>query len=152
MADIHIADFYKDCASIFVTLYRNFPRKIQLYVDDIAGADEPDEFGLPSPRHSSCFATMVWLAESGYIQYQTNIRQEALDLAQLTHLGFMLLSSPRTIPISAALSSPTDLDLDGPQSSANHIHNLRQQLRTGSSNAIERAVTEVFAQSYRYRG
>ena len=35
MADIHIDDFYRDCALILLRLYTSFPRKSVLYVDDI---------------------------------------------------------------------------------------------------------------------
>ena len=138
MADIHIADFHKDCASIFAQLYRSFPRKVQLFVDDIAGAEEPDDFGLPSPRHQACFATMIWLAEAGYIQYLTNIRQEALDQVCLTHLGYTLLSSPAQLP---QISEP----------GTTHIELLRQSLKSGSSTHLQSSVLYLFEQSLRYR-
>ena len=50
MADIHIEEFYKDAAIALVQLYNAFPRRVNLFVEDIAGPDEPDEFGL----HSNC--------------------------------------------------------------------------------------------------
>ena len=68
MADLHIDDFYRDSAMILLRLYTTFPRKTVLYVDDICGPDAPDEFGLHSERHQSCFSAMTWLAESRLYQ------------------------------------------------------------------------------------
>jgi hypothetical protein len=92
MADIHIEDFYKDAAKILVQLYRAFPRKATLYIEDISGPDTPDEFGIHSPRHQSCFACILWLADEGYLRYTDVIRQEAVDQAVLSHKGFLLLN------------------------------------------------------------
>merc|ERR1711916_288120 len=116
----------------------NFPRKIQLFVDDIAGPSEPDEFGLPSPRHQSCFATMIWLAEAGYLQYINTIRQEALDQASLTHLGFTLLSSLARIPQQN-------------EAGTTHIDLLRQSKKSGSSSQLQSTILQVFEQSLRFR-
>ncbi len=163
MADIHIADFHRDCANILVNLYRSFPRKIHLYVDDIAGHDEPDEFGLPSPRHQSCFATMIWLAEAGYIQYATTIRQEALDQACLTHLGFLLLSSIRPQPGKLALKSeeyPENVHkIPGyngkkektPATKKTYVQHLRNEIKSGSSLTLETLILDLLEQSHRFR-
>jgi hypothetical protein len=91
--DLHIEDFYKDTGKIFITLYSSFPRKIELYVEDISGEDETDEFGLHTTRHMSCFSTMIWLGEAGYINFTETIRQEAIDQAVLSHKAFTLLTS-----------------------------------------------------------
>ena len=138
MADIHIADFHRDCTSILTLLYRSFPRKVQLFVDDISGPADPDEFGLPSARHQACFATMLWLAEAGYITYHSTIRQEALDQVTLSHMGFNLLSAPAQLPHA---------DTPG----AAHIEHLRQALRSGSSSHLQAAVLHLFEHSFRYR-
>lgn len=92
MADIHIEDFCKDAARILVQLFNQFPRPTSVYVEDIAGADHPDEYGLHSDRHMACFGTMLWLAEEGYIRYVDTVRQEAIDQATLTHKSLSLLS------------------------------------------------------------
>ncbi len=63
--DLQIDDFYKDAAGGLLTLYQAFPRKIALYVEDLIGREEPDEFGLPSTRHQSCLGALLWLAEEG---------------------------------------------------------------------------------------
>lgn len=46
--DLQIDDFYKDAASGLLMLYQAFPRKLALYVEDLIGREEPDEFGLPA--------------------------------------------------------------------------------------------------------
>ena len=104
MADLHIDDFYRDSALILLHLYSTFPRKTVLYVEDICGPDEPDEFGLPTTRCQACFSSMVWLADQGYIDFDETIREEALDQAVLTQRGFLMLSSRTEL----SLGTPED--------------------------------------------
>ena len=52
--DLQIDEFYKDAASGLLALYQACPRKIALYVEDLIGREQPDEFGLPSKRHQAC--------------------------------------------------------------------------------------------------
>tara|TARA_B100000676_G_scaffold151642_1_gene149639 strand:- start:49 stop:333 length:285 start_codon:yes stop_codon:yes gene_type:complete len=49
MADINIEKFYQHIGKILSILYAEFPSKTPLYVDDVAGIDTPDEYGLHSP-------------------------------------------------------------------------------------------------------
>lgn len=153
MADIHIADFYKDAGRILVQLYNSFPRRITLFVEDIAGPDEPDEFGLHSPRHQACLATMFWLAQAGYLSYETTIRQEALDQATLTQRGFTLLASRLPIAEISGLEPPDvepatdDLPAAVAAQKTNGAGLLRQVLAKGSSSAIEQVVLELLRQS-----
>ena len=93
MADLHIEDFYRDAAAILIQLYNRFPRKGAVFVEDIAGDDEPDEFGLHSNRHMACFGTMLWLAEEGLLRYESVIGQDAIDQAVLTSECFNRLST-----------------------------------------------------------
>lgn len=132
MTDLHIDDFYKDVARIFTQLYASFPRKIILYVEDICGPDSPDEFGLHSSRFLSCFSTMVWLAEAGYLNYTTNIRQDALDQVCLTQRGFTLLFS-RVATNSTNINHPTNPH-------ASNISLIRHELRSGSSLTLEKLI------------
>lgn len=92
MSDLHIDDFYRDSAHILLQLYRHFPRRELIYTEDIAGPDNPDDFGLPSDRHQACFATLLWLSENNYIRYGSTVAQEALDQAVLSQRGFNLLA------------------------------------------------------------
>lgn len=93
VGDLHIDDFCKDTAKIILMLYKRFPVKSALYVEDISGPDDPDEFGLHSARFEACFNTMLWLKEADYIGYTNTIRQEAVEEATLSHRAFQLFSS-----------------------------------------------------------
>lgn len=94
MHDLHIIDFCKDAAKALLSLYKHFPIKTILYVEDISGTDTPDEFGLHSRRHNSCFSTLIWLAEAGYISYSQPVKQEAIEEAVLTVKAFTYLTAP----------------------------------------------------------
>ncbi|PIE37236.1 MAG: hypothetical protein CSA53_06770 [Gammaproteobacteria bacterium] len=109
MGDIHIHDFYHDTARALVLLYSSFPRPITLYVDDVCGPDEPDEFGLPSPRFEAGFGAMLWLANEGFIRFDSTIRQEALDQAVLNERGFVLLASSYELAPKREPSTPPGL-------------------------------------------
>jgi len=94
MADLNIDDFFKDSAKALNLLYQSFPRKITLYVDDIVGVQEPDEFGMPNDRHMACLASLLWLGDEGYLRFDETIRHEALDQVVLTGHCFTLLTRP----------------------------------------------------------
>lgn len=142
MADIHIDDFYRDCAMIFLRLYSTFPRKIVLYVDDICGPDTPDEFGLHSERHQAGFSAMTWLAEAGYVQFDETIREEALDQAVLTQRGFLLLSSRSELELGMPEEEPADDGLPPSvmERSQTNINQVRGALRDGSSIVIHQVM------------
>lgn len=144
MADLHIDDFYKDCARVLVHLYRNFPRRCAIYVEDISGPDQADEYGLHSTRHLACFGAMLWLAEHGYLHYETTIRQEAVDQAVLSHMGFNLLASYGDQNRSTATAAdPITADLT--------ITQLRQALKSGSSNRLALTVQQLLLRSAHFR-
>lgn len=146
MSDIHIDDFYKDTGKILVQLYRSFPRKDLLLVEDISGVDTPDEYGLHSERHQSCFGAAIWLAESGYIQYGETIRQEGMDQVTLTHKAFTLLAARATF-ISADQLSDEHLPASVKEQQQSNIQQLRDALRSGSSSRIKQTVQYLLAQS-----
>lgn len=89
--DLHIHDFYRDAGRILLALFQQFPAPATIYVEDIAGPDTPDEFGLHSPRHLACLGAMTWLKECGYINFSQLVRQEAVEEAALSHRSFLLL-------------------------------------------------------------
>ena len=132
MSELHIDDFYKDASKILLQLYKNFPKKITILVEDIAGPDTPDEFGLACERHQACFGAMIWLAEAGYLSYTDTIRQEALDQAVLSHKAFTLLTAAPTF------------ETDNPDSNIKH---LRQALKAGSSMLLEKSMKALLAQA-----
>jgi hypothetical protein len=90
--DLQIDDFYKDTAGALIALYQAFPRRIPLYVEDLVGPEPVDEFGLPSKRHQSCLGALFWLADEGYLRYETRIHYEAIDQAVLTEKSFLRLT------------------------------------------------------------
>lgn len=146
MSDIHIDDFYKDTGKILVQLYRSFPRKDLLLAEDISGVDTPDEYGLHSERHQSCFGAAIWLAESGYIQYGETIRQEGMDQVTLTHKAFTLLAAKTTFA-SEVQEVHGDLPPSVLEQQLSNIQQLRDALRSGSSNRIKQIVQYLLSQS-----
>jgi hypothetical protein len=146
MADIHIEEFYKDAAIALVQLYNAFPRRVNLFVEDIAGPDEPDDFGLHSKRHMACFGTLLWLAEEGLLRYVDTIRQEALDQAVLTQQAFVRMSSPARPDLHEKDSAESGQDLPPAirEDFSTHIHVLRTALRSGSSAKISRVMQATF--------
>lgn len=152
MTDIHIDDFYKDAAKILLQLYRIFPRKDLLLVEDIAGPDTPDEYGLHSPRHQACFGTMIWLAESGYLSYADTIRQEGIDQAVLSHKSFTLLCARASQLQDDSLYTDKPVDLDDlPQSvvaaQQSNVYLLREAVKSGSSLRIGQLMQQLLRQS-----
>lgn len=144
MTDLHISDFYRDVGKIFQILYASFPRKIILYVEDVAGPDQPDEFGLHCPRFEAGFSTMLWLAEHNYLSYETTIRQQALDQAVLSQRGFLLLSS---LTEPEALVHPKNPAPTPSLSKHHHSHiaQLRHALKDGSSIVVHNFVNYLLS-------
>ncbi|HET8710451.1 MAG TPA: hypothetical protein VFM32_03680 [Spongiibacteraceae bacterium] len=145
MADLHIDDFYKDVAAILLRLYSLFPRKQILFVDDICKGEEPDEFGLPSARHLSCFSAMVWLGEEHFLRYEAPIRQEALDQTILTEKGLLLLSSRSEIPSMLDESDSDNLPPSVMAASQTNVAQLRRALESGSSILIAQCVQHLLS-------
>ena len=156
MSDIHIDDFYKDAARVLTQLYGCFPRKSILYVEDIAGPDTPDEFGLHSERHQACFSTMIWLAEASYLTDGETIRQEALDQACLSHKGFTLLSTRATLATDPAAdpltgeTAATALPDSVKAIEQTNVSQLRQALKSRSSSRIRQCMHQLLLQSRHY--
>ncbi|WP_298447643.1 hypothetical protein [uncultured Marinobacter sp.] len=145
MADIHIEEFYKDAAIALVQLYNAFPRRVNLFVEDIAGADQPDEFGLHSKRHMACFGTLLWLAEEGFLRYVDTIRQDALDQAVLTQEAFIRLSAPAPDTLLQEFGDPEDsagapLPPSLKEDLSSHIHLVRTALKSRHSLRIGHVV------------
>lgn len=142
MTGINVDEFCKDTARALLVLYQAFPRPHSIFVEDLCGPDQPDEFGMHSERHMACLATLLWLAEEGYLRYVDTIRQEAVDQAVLTGRCFTVLTMPlpgflpddaRQLPESLRLEQQT------------HIHRLDQALAARSSAGIRVAVLDIMA-------
>lgn len=111
MLDVHIDDFFKDCAVILLHGFKYFPAKQTLYVEDICGPDETDEFGLHSPRHLAAFGAITWLAEEGYIRYSDIHRQESVDAFVLTSKSFTRLIKTQSESVSSSLIQQIEFSL-----------------------------------------
>lgn len=154
MADLHIDDFYRDCALTLLRLYATFPRKTVLYVDDVCGPDSPDEFGLHSERHQSCFSSMIWLADAGYLSFTETIREEALDQAVLTQRGFLLLSSRSELELGIPEDEIADDELTPSvmERSMTNVMQVRRALREGSSIFIQQVMHYLLSQPHQPSG
>ena len=151
MADLNVLDFYKDTAKILLQLHRSFPRKAEVYVEDLIGADHVDDFGLHSKRHESCFGAMLWLSDEGYLRYQSTIRQEAIDQAVLTAKAIVLLGT-----INLELRNNNVLNSDSKDGSSNDappfeakehftmIEHVRAALKSQSSDQITIVMRDFF--------
>jgi hypothetical protein len=136
MADLHIDEFYADSAKAILALHRSFPRPIVLYVEDICGPDEPDEYGVHSPRHQSCLAAILWLAEEGYIRYTETIRSEAVDQAVLTGRCFAALHGEAD---GVVASDVGEVSPSVHKRRSSVVYRLEQAVRSKSSSEIEAA-------------
>ena len=147
MSGIHIDEFYADAAQILVSLYGVFPRRVNLFAEDICGPDETDEYGLHSTRFQACFATMVWLGEEGYIRYEDTVRQEAIDQAVLSGRCFAALTSPappNADELEEARKAP-DLPPSIQAEHASIVYHLQRALKKRSSVEIREAFMPLLA-------
>jgi hypothetical protein len=138
--DLQIDDFYRDAAAGLLMLYQAFPRKITLYVEDLIGHEEPDEFGLPSKRHQSCLGALLWLAEEGYVRFESTIQFLAVDQAVLTEKAFLCLT--RTLD-----DTPNGVESLPP--SVRRVHSslayqLRQALQEGHGERLAQLTRQLF--------
>ena len=138
MYDIHIEDFYRDCARVLLQLYQSFPRKSAVFVEDIAGPDTPDEYGIHSDRFQACFGAMIWLESEGYLVYESLIRQEAIDQACLTSLGLRLLNQ---------ISKESDIILPkGAPKNVPNVEVLRYTMKKSTSTQLASLMIQLIAE------
>ena len=138
--DLQIDEFYKDCAAGLLQLYLAFPRRIALYVEDLIGLEEVDEFGLPRNRHQSCLSALLWLADEGYLRFDSTIRYEALDQAVLSEKGFVRLS--RAVPLASEAQADQPPAILRVQSTL--AWQLRTALTSGHSERVARLTRLLF--------
>lgn len=138
--DLQIDDFYRDAAAGLLMLYQAFPRKITLYVEDLIGHEELDEFGLPSKRHQSCLGALLWLAEEGYLRFETTIQFLAIDQAVLTEKALLRLTS--AVPDAANDSETLPPSVRRVHSSL--AHQLRQAQRDGHGERLAQLTRQLF--------
>ncbi len=149
MDNLHIEDFYKNTAKTFLQLYKSFPNKTILYVEDISGEDTPDEFGLHSPTHLSCLSAIVWLAEHSYVAFDSIIRQEAFDQIVLTEKTFLLLSS-HSLPDDGTTTTE-ELPSTVVEDYHSNIAILSRAVQSSSSTSIKHIVYQLLLLSREFR-
>jgi len=139
MFDIHIEEFFHDSFKVLNTLYQAFPKKCNVFVEDIAGADQPDEYGLHSDRFQCCFGSMLWLEQEGFIRFESTLRQEAIDQASLTMKGLVMVSTlcrNKYINDLCLLISPKNESLTGRP----NIESLKHIMAHGTSTQLALAM------------
>lgn len=141
--DLQIDDFYRNAAAGLLTLYQAFPRKVALYVENIIGHQEPDEFGLPSKRHQGCLGALIWLAEEGYLRFESTIHFQALDQAVLSEKAFLRLTGT----IRDAIAGPDSLPPSVRRVQSSLAHQLREALREGDSERLAQLTRQLFDSS-----
>ena len=164
MSDLHIDDFCRDTAKVLTLLYKQFPQKIILYVEDICGPDSPDEFGLHAPRFVAAFNTVLWLQESDYLNFSDTVRQEAFQDVTLSHRAFTFLSSldeQATNLLHSSGAAITDTDNSDPANTQiqpllpptlpTRINVIRDTLANRSSEALKQLVMQYLQDSRNYR-
>jgi len=143
MSDLNVDDFFKDAARTLVFLFSSFPTPTTVFVEDISGPDEPDEYGVHSKRYLAALGTLQWLAEEGYLRYTDLIQTEAIDQAVLTGRSFgVLCASPTDAQTLPAGDIPSSLH----EERSTNIHLLRQELKAGSSSRLRQAMLGLMAQ------
>lgn len=149
MQDLHIGDFFRDSARMLVMLYRRFPTKSALYIEDIVGPDQPDEFGLHSRRYMAGFHTAIWLAEEGYYRFNQTIQQEALDEVVLSQKAMLHLSGIDAT-FTASLSAQQAIDAGNPiepsVSMKTRIATIEAILAEKNSQKLNQYMQHVFTQ------
>lgn len=142
MFDIHIEEFFADCTKILHQLYQSFPKKSMVFVEDISGPDQPDEYGVHDDRFLSCFGAMLWLADEGLIQFESTIRQEGIDQATLTSKGLHLMSSISYDDFLDELASGIRTNTSQLKGKPN-IETLRHVLQHGTSTQLGLAMQHL---------
>lgn len=138
--DLQIDDFYRDAAAGLLMLYQAFPRKITLYVEDLIGHEEPDEFGLPSKRHQSCLGALLWLAEEGYVRFESTIQFLAVDQAVLTEKAFLCLTRTLDDTANGVESLPPSVR----RVHSSLAYQLRQALQAGHGERLAQLTRQLF--------
>jgi hypothetical protein len=120
MLDVHIDDFFSDTAVILLSGLQNFPAPQILFIEDICGPDDTDEFGLHSPRHLAALGAIQWLRDENYVRFGVIDRQESVDDFVLTSKSFS-----RLIKVLRDSGEPVFLELTNARKEGDSIR-LRQ--------------------------
>lgn len=161
MADINVENFYKNMGKILSMLYASFPTKTPVYVDEVAGIDDPDEYGLHSPHYTAGFYAMIWLAEEGFVRYASAIREDGIDQACLTQRAFLILTqvaepicsesvgeSEESNVVRLTREEEATLTPSVQEDRKLVINQLRNALKSGSSIAVKKVVQHILKSTH----
>jgi hypothetical protein len=97
MTPRHIDDFFYITSEVMCELYRAFPVRHILLVEDLSGPINWDITGLPDRKSRACFETLIWLAEHDLLAYRSvEPRDIGIEGAVLTQKAFVLLTGALT--------------------------------------------------------
>lgn len=144
--DLHIDDFHKDVALTLVYLYDCFPRKMEVYIEDISGIDDIDDYGLHSNRHLACMSAIIWLAEEALIRYEALVKQESFGQSVLTKKSYILLSSLIKQELSAE-EKESDIPESVLRSRHTRIAAIKNALKSKSSEQLKSVISEFIVAS-----
>ncbi len=142
MATLNVIDFYKDTALTLISLHNAFPRKVEIFVEDIIGPEPTDEFGLHSKRHQGCLGALLWLAEEGYLRYTSTIKQEGIDQVVLSEKSLIKLNTILLEPLTQ-LAEPNIAEFEANEHLTMSEH-MRRALKSGSSEQIIQVMRRFF--------
>lgn len=142
MFNIHIEEFFLDCTKILKQLYMSFPMKSNVFVEDISGPDQADEYGLHCDRFQSCFGAMLWLEKEKFIHFESTLRQEAIDQATLTSKGLRLMSSICHDEVMNSLTDQIHPLIEGLKGLPN-IDTLNHIMKHGTSSQLALAMQHL---------
>ncbi len=148
--NLHIDDFNKDAARTLVFLYNYFPRKMDLYVEDISGPDEVDDYGLHSDRYLACMSAIIWLAEEGLIRYDALVKQESFDQAVLSKQSYVLLN--HLVQREDDETTNGELPESIRRARRSRIAAFKQALQNGSSEQLSQVMTRFIFDSEKAQG
>jgi hypothetical protein len=97
----------------------------------------------------SALSGVIWLKDQGYIDYESLVKQEAIDFAVLTEKSFLILTNQAVISLPDAMQESLALENLPPyalKKALTNISLLRKALKSRSSINIEQVVFHLLEQ------
>ncbi len=151
---LNFDDFYKDSALGLLHLAGTFPNKTDLYVSDIVGPDETDEYGLHSPRYLSALSALIWLIEEGFIRCDSVHKQENLEQAVISHSTFLKLWNSAPKEVIDRIDDLTEVkrqeELENTQRLGNdysYLYIIHSAIKSSNSNLLAQVMLNFYAEA-----
>ncbi|MDF1763849.1 MAG: hypothetical protein P1U57_10600 [Oleibacter sp.] len=112
MLDVHLDDFFKHISTALLLGLQRFPAPFTLFVEDISGPDDMDEFGLHSPQHLAALGAIQWLKDEDFARFGARDGQISVDDFVLTSKAFsrLLKQTDETVLFNALEKALTERD------------------------------------------